>query len=504
MKLLLALMLPLACLAQTDWFDLTRLKDYAAHRVSSNNLDPNSNDDSKRPLPGETLTLANLQGPGMVTHIWITVAANEYGWPRLMRLRVYYDGSEKASVDAPLGDLFAAGHGLERNLKSLMVVNSSSGRSRNFYWPMPFRRSCRITLTNEGRRRVSNVYYHVDWRKMDELPLDTAYFHAHYRQELPAEKGRMYNILNVSGRGHYVGTVLSVIQAEPGWFGEGDDIFTVDGRLAMVGTGTEDYFCDAWGLRVFDEPYFGCPVFEGREIGDRTSLYRFHIVDPIPFRRSFKFEIEHWPWISEFPNTGRDYFSSLGFWYQKGFHRPWPRLGRLVQAGPWDPARGRWHVAGALEAEDLGLIGFKSLKGEAGRPERLLLTPNQSGDHMLQFDSGGAGELTLAVPAEAEGTYDLKIHFLQAPDYGIVRLAVNGRPVGDAVDLYRAFAEMFPRPVWPPREYVFRGVALRAGVNELTFAVNGKNPESEGARIGIDCLVLDKTSGPAAPSRSQS
>ena len=99
--------------------------------------------------------LADLEGPGAVTHIWITVADSEFGWPRLLRLRVYYDGSAIPSVDAPLGDFFAVGHGFERPVQSLMIRDSSDGRSRNSYWPMPFRKSCRITVTNEGRRRVA-------------------------------------------------------------------------------------------------------------------------------------------------------------------------------------------------------------------------------------------------------------------------------------------------------------------------------------------------------------
>ena len=103
-----------------------------------------------------------------------------------MRLRVYYDGSAEASVDAPLGDFFAVGHGFERGVDSSMIRASSDGRARNSYWPMPFARSCRITLTNEGRSSVDHLYYHVDWEKLPSLPPGTAYFHARYRQELPA------------------------------------------------------------------------------------------------------------------------------------------------------------------------------------------------------------------------------------------------------------------------------------------------------------------------------
>src|SRR5512136_3293143 len=96
----------------SDPFRLTEPKDFTAHRSSSNNPDWNSNDDSRRPIPGETIVLADMRGPGVVTHLWVTIAANEYGWPRLLRLRIYYDGNATPSVDAPIGDFFAVGHGL--------------------------------------------------------------------------------------------------------------------------------------------------------------------------------------------------------------------------------------------------------------------------------------------------------------------------------------------------------------------------------------------------------
>ncbi len=141
--------------ALSDPFRLAEPKNFTAHRASSNNPDWRSNDDSKRPIPGETTVLADLEGPGAVTHIWMTIADNEYGWPRLLRLRIYYDGSPTPSVDAPIGDFFAVGNGFEGEVESLMVRDSSDGRARNCYWPMPFRKSCKITVTNEGRRRVT-------------------------------------------------------------------------------------------------------------------------------------------------------------------------------------------------------------------------------------------------------------------------------------------------------------------------------------------------------------
>jgi hypothetical protein len=242
-----ALFLSAASIAQQP-VDLSRLpdpKDFKAMRSSSNHPDKESNDDSKRPIPGETITLAELTGPGVVTHIWLTVAANEYGWPRLLRLRIYYDGSAVPSVDAPVGDFFAVGHGFERPVESLVIRASSEGRSRNSYWPMPFRKSCRITVTNEGRRRVSNLYYHVDWKKVPALPADTGYFHARYRQALPNSAARPYEVLSVRGRGHYVGTVYSIVQAEAGWFGEGDDYISVDGEKIPSIEGTGKRACGA-------------------------------------------------------------------------------------------------------------------------------------------------------------------------------------------------------------------------------------------------------------------
>ncbi|MDP2914862.1 MAG: DUF2961 domain-containing protein [Candidatus Aminicenantes bacterium] len=486
--------------ADTPMMLLARPKNFSAARVSSFARNGLNLDTLPVPADGQEVTLADLKGPGAITHIWMTYR----GGSENLILRIYWDGNPNPSVEAPLGDFFGVGMGITVPISSQPIQCTSGGQSKNCWWYMPYNSSARVTLTNlrspdffkntnVNLRHQNRFYYHVEYQSYSQPVKDLRYFHARFLETDPPDRGKPVTLLDVEGDGHFVGVVLGNRSRTPGWFGEGDDIFTVDGRLSMVGTGTEDYFCDAWGLRVFSEQFFGCPVFEGREIGHRTSLYRFHINDPIPFRKSFKFEIEHWPWISEFPNTGRDYFSSLGFWYQKGFHKPWPRLGKLIQAEPWDPAKGRWHVADALEAEDLAILGYKSAKGEAGRPERQLLMPNQSGDHMLLFDSGGSGEVSLAVPAEREGLYTVKIHFLRAPDYGIVRLAVNGAPTGEPIDLHRAFVEMFPREVWPPQEYVFKDVPLKAGLNTFIFAVNEKNAEATGSKLGIDCLVL----GPA-------
>ena len=217
-------------------------------------------------------------------------------------------------------------------------------------------------------------------------------------------------------------------------------------------------------------------------------------------------------------NSGRDYFSSLAFWYQDKVHEAWSRLTKLVSNEPWDPAKGRWFVPGALEAEDLAVLEYRSRAAEdtrpaleikpdtesrdvlrsllryGPRPAPIFLMPNLSGDRMLGFDAGGDGSFSLGVPVKEDGVYDIKVYFVRAEDYGIVEFAVNGRPVGEPVDTFQKTEEL-TRPIWPPRVYTFSNVPLKVGLNAFQFAVRSKNPGSGGYRMGIDCVVVEKAQG---------
>src|SRR5215469_15820709 len=215
-------------LAQSDLGNplngLETLKDSQAMRASS--TDPNwrhGNGDSRPIAPGETLTLAELKGPGRIVHLWNTINDKEPYYSRLLTLRIYWDGETNPSVQCPLGDFFGVGNGIEQPFNSLPVSVSSNGRGRNCYWPMPFRKSARITVSNDGQQRCENFYYQVDWQKLPSLPKDSAYFHAMYRQEYPCTMGTNYLIADIQGRGQYVGTVLNVCLASQRWFGEGND-----------------------------------------------------------------------------------------------------------------------------------------------------------------------------------------------------------------------------------------------------------------------------------------
>jgi hypothetical protein len=326
------LVLAAAALAGQDLLkDLGRPQDYRSRRVSSYDRS-GGNRDSIVIEPGKTAVLAEIDGPGAIHHIWTTIAAEPF-YGRKIVLRLYWDNERSPSVEAPIGDFFGVGHGLNRNFVSLPIACSSEGRARNCYWYMPFRRSCRVTATNEGTRAVDAFYYYIDYREVGDLPEDTPYFHAQYRQDFPPDEDRNYLLLAAEGSGHYVGCNLSVLQRAMGWWGEGDDVIKVDGetRPSLHGTGSEDYFSDAWGMREGQSLFYGCPLQEEDfQAGSKATVYRFHIPDPVPFKRSIQVTIEH-----GHGNDRKDFLSCVAYWYQTEPHRTFPRLAPVKERLPF-------------------------------------------------------------------------------------------------------------------------------------------------------------------------
>jgi len=501
---------------------LSKPKNYSAARISSYARNGGNLDTIYIPPTGEEITLAEINGPGAIVHIWTTYQ----GEGRDLIIRMYWDGSDHPSVEAPIGDFFGVAMGLNAPMNSYPIQVSSDGRARNCWWYMPFNKLAKITVSNsrspdsfKDKDAGIKLYFYIDYQIYSKPIKDITYFHCRFTETDPTERGKPVKLCEIEGEGHFVGIVMGHRARTPGWFGEGDDTITVDGKVSFIGTGTEDYFCDAWGFRVFSDLYHGVPVYEGREIGSRLSAYRFHIIDSIPFRRSFKFEIEHWPWFSSLPNTGREYYSATTFWYQKNIHKVWPRLSKIISSEPWDPTKGRWHVPGALEAEDLGILEYvskapksippalqpvkptysgsaeqlRSILNYQGQPYVQFLMPNLSGDYMLTFDSGGEGNFSLAVPVTETGLYDINIYYVPAENFGIVQLSVNGKSIGEPVDLFLNTVNGLSRPIWPPREYSFTKVFLREGANIFNFAINSKNERSSGYKMALDCIVLKKS-----------
>lgn len=319
----LSVMFP-AARGQLNSNDLTRQIDWVPRRASSANADLTKNGDARSIPAGEELVLADLEGPGVINHIWSTIGTKDIFHGRSHVLKIYYDGNERPSVEVPLGDFFGVGHGAAADYDSAVTAVSSHGRARSCYWKMPFHKRARVVVANDGEFSTDSFYSYVDWQKHDSLPDDTVYFHAQYRQENPTGP-EDFVLLNTTGRGHYVGTVLSCQQAEQGWFGEGDDRFFIDGEASpsLSGTGTEDYFGDAWGFRQFHTPYFGVSLWEGYLPGDRVTAYRWHLRDPVPFKKSLRVQMETRG--SVFTSTmqflgqflpRQDFVSGVSYWYQ--------------------------------------------------------------------------------------------------------------------------------------------------------------------------------------------
>jgi len=296
--------------------------------------------------PGENRVIAELSGPAIIRHLWMTVGSEEPFYPRRIVLRFFWDGEPSPSAEVPLGDFFGIGHGLLKNFWSLpLSMSPENGRGMNCYFPMPFYREARIEVENQGAERIL-FYFYVDYEEYSELPAGLLYFHAFWNRENPTEgwgegeKGVRevwqtpnldgadnYLILQAEGRGHYVGCNLNIDcfrRQKIDWYGEGDDMIFIDGDTwppALHGTGTEDYFNMAFCPRQeFCTPYHGLTLYSGTPDWPwkgKNSMYRFHIEDPIYFETSIRVTIEH----GHANNLSHDY-SSTAYWYQTEPHKP--------------------------------------------------------------------------------------------------------------------------------------------------------------------------------------
>ncbi len=319
--------------------------DYTLRRISSYDRS-GGNDDSRRIPAGETLTLFDEPGPGSITHIWITINSPEQYHLKKLVLRMYWDDEATPSVETPIGDFFGLGLGDYFQYQSLPLAVGST-KALNAFFPMPFAKRGKITVTNEGKQPVDSFYFNIDYRALSEpLPAGTLYFHAQYHQCTPCQgwtndwqsngdakvdkKSNLdgagnYVFMEAAGRGHFVGVTQSIFQNQDDWWGEGDDMIFIDGEKtpSIVGTGSEDYYLGAWGFSGTPTNYllFGNPVFGGFEAGGRSTVYRFHLDSPIPFTKSIKVTIEH-----GHANHRSDNFFSVAYWYQTEPHAPFPPL----------------------------------------------------------------------------------------------------------------------------------------------------------------------------------
>lgn len=285
--------------------------------------------------PGQTFTLAEIDGPGAIQHIWMTPTGN---W-RYSILRFYWDDEKEPSVEVPVGDFFGMGWGEYAPLNSLPIA-VNPGSAFNSFWTMPFRKKCRITMENIGEDEMW-LYYQIDYT-LTEVPEDAAYFHAQFRRSNPTE-GALHTLVDgIKGKGHYVGTYMAWQVNNKGWWGEGEIKFFMDDDKkfpTIAGTGTEDYFLGSYNFEnkrthqyeEYSTPYAGLHqvirpdgVYNSQQ---RFGMYRWHIQDPIRFEKKLKVTIQDLGWRS-----GHRYLpqksdiSSVVYWYQTEPHAPFPKL----------------------------------------------------------------------------------------------------------------------------------------------------------------------------------
>lgn len=458
---------------------LPALRDFEMRRITS--ADPTGRNKDWRLLPpGKTLVLADVRGPGCIVHFRDNITSREPHHLQMHVLRMFWDGEASPSVEVPFGDFFAVGFGFTAKFSSaLMNIDrdrgkgttdpSAYGAARNCYIPMPFARSARITVTNEGTQ-PSRHWYEVNYKAYAKPPAGVGYFHAQYRQGTPPPEGP-YLILDAKGRGHLIGCVLSIKNNDGGWWGEGDEIVHIDGKHAIQGTGSEDYFCESYGLAAGCFPYYGVTLCKT----PYTTAYRWHVVDPVPFRKSIRFLIETGRGNPPF-KTG-NYYYSVAYWYQTEPHAAFGKLPSVAERINWARRAG---VEGAIEGETARIVR------KTGGLTEIQSDFRWSGGKQLWWRDGKPGDkLELVLPVAKTGRYRIVMHNTRAFDYGIFAFHLDGEKLAGPIDLYSKknitkLVELGTRE-------------LDKGARRLVVEIVGANPKAEPRHmLGLDYLMLQE------------
>lgn len=321
--------------------DIDQPQPYRAMRSSSADTS-GGNRDSVGVEPKASHTVADIQGAGRIVHMWFTMRPEDPAYLHKTRLQIYWDGSKEPAVDVPFGEFHALGHGAVRHFNNAFIsvearpnlnhnITNPNVAGFNSYFLMPYAKGAKVVIANTSDKRIASLYYQIDYQQWN-LPPSSLRFHASYNQSSagPFEPPPGYPknvdgslnhlILDVKGKGHFIGVSLSADAMGKGWW-EGDDMTWIDGepKASILGTGTEDYFGGAWGFRQeYCTPYHGITIIErveGRKDwqAGRYTMYRLHVKDPIPFTKSFRMSIER-----GHDNDRRDcVYSSVAYWYQE-------------------------------------------------------------------------------------------------------------------------------------------------------------------------------------------
>ena len=405
----------------------------------------------------------------------ITEADDLAAATRSIVLSIEFDGDE--TVWCPVGDFFGSGVGVNPYRGWWRTVKDDA--MMTCYWPMPFDKSCVVRLINLGQRdvRAALIVSLQSW-KWDARSM---HFHANWRQEYPIDttKKHDWNYLEASGKGVYMGDTLALVNPSPIWWGEGDEKIYVDGERfpSHFGTGTEDYYGYAWCTpEFFCSPFHSQPLAGGPRNSGQVTNTRVRLLDGIPFRKSFRMDMEVWHW-----RAVEVAYAATTYWYAlpgaSGNWGPAPEATKVYRLEPPKPPK----VKGAIEGETL-----KILERTGGT------TTVQSGsqfnwsDHkQLWWREGKPGDkLVLELPVASAGKYRLVANLTKAIDYGIVQLSLDGEPLGEPIDLINdgVIHKVFPLGTHQ----------LTAGAHQLVVEIVGINPKAvKRYMFGLDYLKLD-------------
>jgi len=270
--------------------------------------------------PGETVVLCDVQGPGVIRHIWVTTRSEPVNLRSLL-VKGWWDGQEHPSIESPLADFMGIAHGRVKAYQSAVhSVGQSAGM--NIWLPMPFLKSAKLTLTNEGQDK-SVLFYQIDYTIGDSLPADAGRLHVLFRRENPTTLKQDFELLpKREGRGRFVGSIIGIRALEGSWWGEGEIKVYLDGDKefpTICGTGSEDYVGLSWGMQQTPFAYNGCSLDDKGYV----CMYRWHLPDPILWSKDCRITIQQIGWKNGLYER-KDDWSCATFWYEPVPSAPLP------------------------------------------------------------------------------------------------------------------------------------------------------------------------------------
>ncbi|MCK9422017.1 MAG: DUF2961 domain-containing protein [Bacteroidales bacterium] len=429
------------------------------------------NNDRITIAPGAKAIIFNVDGPGMISRIWFTIDSRDPFFLRHVVIRMYWDHEKNPSVEVPLGDFFGSGFKYQPYISQYLGMTSGGYIC---YLPMPFERHARIEISNDTPQEIYAFYYQIDYQKFEgALESDVAYFHALWKRDVRTNYDSNYVVLNAEGRGHIVGVNMN-LQSYDGSFGylEGDEMVYVDGerKPSIHGTGTEDFFSGGWyfNRNEFAGPYSGL-IYKNDTTG-QIAAFRLLIPDPIPFKKSIKFTIEHGHGNQEIAD-----YSSTVYWYQMEPHKPFPPF---PVAGQRTPLR-VMKPAKLIEAEKLKF----QLNGQKSKVMDMSEFGPEWGDNrQILIEAHDKSTFGLTINGLKEAQYDITLYYTLGPDYGNADIFINNQKTGEI--------NGYSLNTLPIGKTILTGLQHVTGLNsiDIKFVITGKDPASKGFNIGLDGL----------------